>query len=51
MSGLLFILRDTHAPHGFHGSGRSSAECEQLWTRLMWHYLVPEMQQQRDHKT
>lgn len=37
-------LKGTYALHGFPGSGRSSAECETLWTRLTWRYLAPGMQ-------
>lgn len=47
---LFFLRKNTHAPHGFHGSGRSSAECELLWTRLMWRYPAPGTQQKRRHK-
>lgn len=41
--------RNTHALRGFRGSGHNSAECEELWTRLTWHYLAPEMQQTDKH--
>lgn len=40
------ISRNTYALHGFPGSDHNYAECEALWTRLMWHYLAPEMHTQ-----
>ena len=43
------VFKVTYAPRGFPGSGRSSAECEALWTRLTWHYLAPEMQETGKH--
>lgn len=42
--------RNTHALHGFRGSGHSSAESEELWTRPTWRYRAPETQQARRHK-